>query len=97
MKIFENVLKHLEAIGFKENQNPFNRRQFELGLITIFDISLLCLYLLFVADTPGDFINGAFWTIIAVLFLVSHVSTVFETAAIFAFINQLNEIIGQRK
>lgn len=95
MKIFETVLKQLESIGFSENQNPFNRRQILLGLQTILGASLICVYLLRIANTFDDYMNCAFFIIKTILVIISQVSTVFKTATIFVFINQFNVVIGQ--
>lgn len=95
MKTFETVLKHLESLGFKENQRRFNSRQLMLILFVIMGILSVSVSLFYAADTPGEYINGIFSIITSVIVLISYTSTTLETATIFIFINQFNKIIIQ--
>lgn len=95
MKTFKTVLKHLESIGFKENQHRFNERQLKQGFKSILGTSLTCVYLFYVVNTLEEFMDGMFLLIVASLVLISNVNTVFKTATIFIFIKKFDTMINQ--
>lgn len=94
MKIFETVLKHLDSIGFKENQHRFNRIQIETHLKAALNVSLICVQLFHVANTLKEYMDGIFLITVAILVFISRASTAFKTTTIFIFINRLEEIIN---
>lgn len=95
MKIFERVQKNLKSIGYLENQDPFNKRQLVIGLMSVLGISSIAVQLFYFADRSEAYMHGILLLTVGILVSVSRVSTVFKTATIFIFIRRFEELITQ--
>lgn len=94
MRIFKTVSKHLESVGFEENQPRFNKIQVQLCLKMILQISSVLMNLFFVANTPIEYMGVFFFITVSVLGFIAYMGTALNTATVFVFINKFNKIIN---
>lgn len=95
MEIFQTIQMNFALIGFERNLGPFNKRQrwcFSAGSLSAF---MLIVYLLCVANTPKEYMDGIFVVAIGILMTISHISTMSKTENIFIFIDEAEEIINK--
>lgn len=92
MKILQTIRHDLALIGYSANQHPYNIQQLEHGFKSTLAAAMQCVYLFFIAETSKEFIDSTFMATVAILVLISFVSTAQKTTIIFNFIDEVEKI-----
>lgn len=97
MKIFQTVQRDMALIGYKADEQPFNIKQIEHGFKSIFCGTLELVYLIFVAETPKEYLVSIFMTSVGFLVFISFLNTVQKMPKIFYLIDEVEAIINESK
>lgn len=79
---------HLALLGYGADLDPFNKRQKWIFVLVLLAMVPLYMYLLYVAESPGEYIHSIFVIAVRSLILISHISTIFKMETIFIFIDE---------
>lgn len=95
MKIFVSVKKFLASMDLNENKRLLHRNQL-LHISQGFTATILqILYLVYDASTARDYMNSILMSMIGVLAHIAYWVVIFQTSAIYDFINRYESIINR--
>ena len=97
MKILESVKKNLKSIELYADKPRFHRMQLLLILECFLAIVLKCLHLVYDANTEKEYMYSILMTTFGILVFIAYLSTIFQTTAIYDFIDQLETIVNESK
>lgn len=97
MKIFQTLQMHLAFIGYAPNLRPFNKRQNWLFAKNFVCITLIYVQLLHVANSPNEYMDSIFMTVVATLVSISHISTTFQMKTLFIYIDEIEKLFNASK
>lgn len=94
LKTFKRVRAHLASLGYRPNQSPFNRTQLWVFVKTCVSLVLQFAYLVREPYTPKEFMDSMYMLTTVFLMAMVRISTVVKNAAIFAYIDRVEETIN---
>lgn len=97
MKLFEIVQRNLALMGYSPNQRPFTKKQIQIGVTKALCISLHGINLIYVANTPKEYMQSIFDTSVTVLVFISFISTILKMNIIFILIDKLQALVNDSK
>lgn len=96
MEIFETVKNNLASIGFVANQHPLHAKQLVNVARGFLALILQCLYLAFEANTDKEYMDSIFMTAVGIMIYSAHMSSIFKTASLFIFLDDLEHVVNER-
>lgn len=97
MKIFQTIQIKFAFLGFESNLRPINNRQKWIFFEIFFCVTSLCVHLFHVASTPKEYLDSILITGMAILILISHISTILQMATIFTYIDEVEGVLNESK
>lgn len=96
LKLFQIAQLNLATAGFTPNQQNTNRRQWspgQIGATAIYsiDIVLFGAYVLFEANSLGDYISSIFGFNMAIALLMAFINWIFKNDKLFEMIEQIRQ------
>lgn len=97
MEVAQTVKKKLASIGYRVDLRPFHKLQLWLLLERMLTLVSQFLYLFRVANTSREYTETFFMIMVGILLYISLASTIIEMPIIFTFIDNMEQVITERK
>lgn len=95
MKIARTAKRYLATMGYRVDLRPFHKQQVWLLVERMLALILQCVYALYVANAPRQYMQSHFINIVGILIYISLVSTIIETPTIFTLIDKMEQVINE--
>lgn len=97
LKVFETVKTNLESVGFIREKGRFHTEQWLHTAQGFLANILLCLYLLFDADTVKEYMDSIFMSACGILVYVAYLNMVLNTEIFFNNIDEIENLANESK